>query len=106
MIVSITNANYASEIEHSTLPVVVDAYASWCGPCQQMMPEFEALARELSSTYKFAKLNVDDARDIAIKHGISSVPTLLFIKGGKVVAKEVGFMGKNLLKSKIETHLK
>jgi len=105
MIIEVTNSNYATEVESYQGPMVLDLYASWCGPCIQMMPHFEELAKELSNKYKFVKLNVDEARDIAIKHNISSVPTLIFFKNGSLVAKESGYMNKDKLKQKLESIL-
>jgi len=105
MAVNLTNENFTQEIEQSSKPVVVDVYATWCGPCQQMMPIFDELAKELAATYTFAKLNIDEARDLAIKFNVSSVPTFIFFKGGKVVAKETGYMSKNILTEKIKNHL-
>lgn len=106
MITSVTQDNFQKEIQEENKPVVLDVYASWCGPCQQMMPIVEELEQELGSTYKFAKLNVDEARDLSIKYGVISVPTFLFIKNGEVKGKETGYMSKEVLKEKIESTLK
>lgn len=103
--VSITPENFEQEIEQSSLPVVLDVYASWCGPCQQMMPIVDELEKELGSKYKFAKLNVDEARELSIKYGVTSVPTFLFIKNNEVVGKETGYMSKETFKEKIISHL-
>jgi thioredoxin 1 len=102
MPVSITNENVDQEIGNSKLPVVLDVYATWCGPCQQMAPIFEELAQELEGKYKFAKLNVDEAREISIKYGVTSVPTFIFIKGNVVQGKETGYMSKEALEAKIK----
>lgn len=104
--VAITNTNHEKEIVQSSLPVLLDVYASWCGPCQLMSPIVEQLEGEMGNSYKFAKLNVDDARELSIKYGVISVPTFLFIKNGTVVAKETGYMSKDALKEKIEKNLK
>lgn len=106
MITSITSDNFEKEIKQETKPVVLDVYASWCGPCQQMMPIIEELAQELSHKYKFSKLNVDEARDISIQYGVISVPTFLFLKNGKIKGKEVGYMSKETLQEKIESAFK
>lgn len=106
MAIIITDSNYKSEIEESSVPVVVDIYAVWCGPCQQMEPTFTSLEKEYEGVCKFAKLNVDQARDLAIKFGVTSVPTFLFIKNGKILNKETGYMSKEELKSKIDQFLK
>lgn len=101
MIVNLTKQNFMQEVEESAKPVIVKVYALWCGPCQHMMPDYEELEKELGSKYKFTKLNVDEAREIAISYSVTSVPTLLFIKSGSVVGKEVGYMSKDDLKDKI-----
>lgn len=98
-------ANFDQEVLKSGIPVVVDVYASWCGPCRQMMPLFEELAKELAGIYNLVKLNIDEERDLAIQYNVSSIPTLLFFKDGKMVAKETGYMGKDVLKGKIENLL-
>ena len=105
MAVSITQENFDAEITKATMPIVLDVYATWCGPCQQMLPILEELEKELGSKYIFAKLNVDEAREISIKYGVTSVPTFVFIKGGKVKGKETGYMSKEVLKEKIEAAL-
>ncbi len=106
MVVTITKQNSDQEIAQSTIPVVLKIYASWCGPCQQMAPLYDELAKELAGTYKFAQLNVDDARELSIQYGVTSIPTFVFIKNNEVVGKEVGYMGKEELKAVIEEHLK
>ena len=106
MAVAITEENFEKEIQNESKPIVLDVYAEWCGPCQQMMPIVEELEKEMGDTYKFAKLNVDEARDISIKYGVISVPTFLFIKNGEVKGKETGYMSKETLKEKIEAALK
>ncbi len=105
MAVELTNDNFKAEVEDATTPVVIDVFATWCGPCQQMMPIFEELEKEFSSKYKFVKLNIDEAREVAVKYNVSSVPTFVFIKDGKVVGKESGYMNKNIFKEKMEGHL-
>lgn len=91
MIVSLTNANI-NTVEESKKPVVIDVFATWCGPCMEMKPIFEATAAEHSDKYMFAELNVDEARELAIKYGVTSVPAFIFIKDGKVKGKKIGYM--------------
>lgn len=105
MAITVTAQNFEQEVKQSTLPVVVDVYATWCGPCKMMAPLFEELSKELADKYKFAKINIDDERDIAIQYNVSSIPTFLFLKDGNLVAKETGYLGKDALKAKLESHL-
>ena len=102
MAIAVNESNFKQEVEESTLPVVLDIYATWCGPCQQMEPVFEELEKELSSKCKFAKLSVDEARSLSIKYGVTSVPTFIFIKNNQVKNKETGFLDKEALRSKID----
>lgn len=102
MAVVITNENVEQEINKSGLPVILDIYATWCGPCQQMAPLFDELEKELGDKVKFAKLNVDEARELSIQYGVTSVPTFVFIKDGVIRHKETGYMAKEDFKNKIE----
>ena len=105
MVISLTKDNYVQEVEQSDKPVVIDVSATWCGPCQQMKPVFEQLSKELQATHKFVELNVDEARDLAIKFGVTSVPTFIFIKNNEIKGKERGYMPAAELKAKIEEYL-
>lgn len=98
----ITKENVSQEVSASKLPVVIDVYATWCGPCQQMAPTFEQLEKELGDKCKFAKLNVDEARELSIQYGVTSVPTFVFIKNNEIKHKETGYMSKEDLRKKIE----
>ena len=89
------------QVQESSKPVIIDAYASWCGPCMYMKPIFEELSKELGEKYLFAELNVDNAREIAIHYGISSVPTFVFLQDGHIKHKETGAMSKEDFVDKI-----
>lgn len=102
MVTGINTQNFDKEIKHSDKPILIDVYAKWCGPCQHMEPIIEELAKELGHQYKFAKLDVDEAREIAIAYGITSVPSFLFIKNNTVLAKEIGYMSKDVLERKLK----
>jgi len=97
MPITITQENVENEVFKSAVPVVIDVYAIWCGPCQFMTPIVEELEKELSSNYKFATINVDESRDLSIKFGVTSVPTFIFVKNGEVQGKTTGQMSKEEL---------
>lgn len=97
---------YQKEVLKGDKPSIIKVHASWCGPCLQMVPIFSELEKEYQDRVKFFELNVDQARDLAITFGISSIPTTIFIKDGKVASKEVGFIDKPDLKNKIEEFIK
>ena len=101
MAITVTSENFEKEVIQSDLPVIIDVFATWCGPCQQVEPIFEELSKELAGKYKLVKINIDEERDLAIKYSVSSIPTFLFIKGGKVVGKEMGYMSKEDFQKKI-----
>ncbi|HEV2601601.1 MAG TPA: thioredoxin [Candidatus Babeliales bacterium] len=102
MPINITQDNFETEIIKSSTPIVIDIYATWCGPCQFMTPILEELEEEYNGKYKFAKINVDEARELAIKFSVSSVPTFIFMKNGQVMGKETGQMSKEELQTKID----
>lgn len=106
MTLIVTTQNFEQEVVKSKLPVVIDMFAPWCGPCRTMLPIFEELSTEFSEKYKFVKINIDEERDIAINNRVSSIPTFLFFKNGQLVGKETGSMGKDQLKLKIESYFK
>lgn len=105
MLPALTQENFKQEVLQSDLPVVIKVYAIWCGPCQHMVPVFEAVSKENEGKAKFFELNVDQARELAIQFGITSVPTTIFVKNGTVLAKEVGYMSQPDLQDKINTLL-
>ena len=104
-IISITRHNFETEIINSAKPVVIDVFAIWCGPCQHMEPFFSELALEFGDKYTFGKINIDEARDVAVEFGVMSVPTFLFLKGGELIGQEVGYMSKEQLKEYIQKYL-
>ena len=97
-----TDKNFESEALSSDIPVVVDLWAPWCGPCKKLTPIIEELAAEYGDTVKIGKLNVDENPQTASKYGISSIPTIFFIKNGEIAETQVGLLPKDPLKSKID----
>ena len=83
-------ANFQQEVLESPVPVVVDFWAAWCGPCRQIAPALEKLAAEFDGRVKVAKLNIDDERDLAARYNIRAIPAVLAFKGGEVVDDRVG----------------
>lgn len=99
------NSNFDSEVLNSNVPVLVDFYADWCGPCKMMSPVVDELAKEYEGKVKIGKLNVDNDGEIAQKYKVMSIPTMLIIKNGEVVEQIVGAVPKQQLQSKLDSAL-
>jgi len=100
-----TDTNFKKEVLESDLPVLVDYWAPWCGPCKMVGPIVDELAKEYHGKVKVGKLNVDDSPKVATQYGIMSIPTLMFFKDGKVMDQVVGALNKAALKKRIEENL-
>ena len=99
-----TNTNFAELLQDEKL-VVVDFWATWCGPCRMLSPLLDEVEAEMADRITVVKVNVDDADELAARYRIMNIPTLLFFKGGQVVDKTVGAMPKNVLVEKINANL-
>ncbi len=96
-----TDDNFDGEALKSDLPVVVDFWAAWCGPCRMIAPIIEQLAEEYNGKVKVGKLDVDENQGVAIKYGVRSIPTVLFLKGGQVVDTVIGAVPKSMFVDKL-----
>ncbi|MDD2927837.1 MAG: thioredoxin [Candidatus Omnitrophica bacterium] len=104
-ILHFSDSDFKKEVLESKLPVVVDFWANWCGPCKMIGPIVEELAREYSGKVKVGKLDVDTNPRSAAAYGVMSIPTLMFFKNGKVMDQVSGALSKSALKQKIEENL-
>lgn len=98
----ITDQNFQEKVLQAGRPVLVDFYATWCGPCKVMAPVIDELAKEKEGTYDVYKLDVDQNPDTAGKYGVMSIPTILFFKNGEEVERKVGVQGKEVLMQQLE----
>ena len=99
---AITDATFSQEVLQSPVPVLVDFWAPWCGPCKMIAPALEELAKDYAGQIKIAKLNTDENQQTAAQHKIQGIPTLLFVKNGQIVEQLVGAVPKPTINSKIQ----
>jgi thioredoxin 1 len=101
--VAVTDASFEQDVLKSETPVVVDFWAEWCGPCKQIGPALEEIAREMEGKVKIAKVNIDDNPNAPSRYGVRGIPTLLVFKNGEVVSNKVGAAPKSALQQWIES---
>jgi thioredoxin 1 len=104
-IVYTSDASFENDVLKSSVPVLVDYWAEWCGPCKMIAPILDEIAGDYQGKLKVAKVNVDENQQVTQKYGIRSIPTLMIFKDGSVQAQKVGAMSKSQLSAFIETNL-
>lgn len=104
-VIEVNDQNFDNEVTSSQLPVFLDFWAPWCGPCRMISPVVDELATEMQGKVKFAKINVDESPNTAARFGVMSIPTLLMVKSGQIVGQQVGAVPKSALKSMIDSSL-
>jgi thioredoxin 1 len=102
---NVTEENFDGVIQESDVPVLVDFWAEWCGPCKLLAPILDELDAEYSGKIKIAKVNVDQQANLAARYGIRSIPTIIIFKGGEVAEQMVGMQAKEALKAKLDSLL-
>jgi thioredoxin 1 len=102
MVNDVNNDNFKKEVLESKIPVIVDFWAAWCGPCKMMGPVFEDLSKDYKGKLKFAKINVEEEEDIASENDIMGIPCLIVFNKGKEIDRITGFLQKDQLKQKID----
>ena len=102
MAVILTNENFQSEVLNSEIPVLVDFYADWCGPCKMLAPIINELSDEYAGKVKVCKINVDEQGETAAKYGIQSIPTVMLFKNGEPVETMMGFRPKDAFKAMLD----
>ena len=103
--ISVTDANFETEVLKAGTPVLVDFWAPWCGPCRAVAPAVDAIATEFSGRVKVVKLNTDEEQQVAIKYGVGSIPTLMVFKNGEMVERVLGVRPKNELAAMVSRHV-
>jgi thioredoxin 1 len=103
--VHVTDASFEKVVLHADIPVIVDFWAPWCGPCKMVAPILDKLAKEYSGKLLITKVNTDENPDWATKYGVQGIPTMLFVSGGKIAHRQVGALPEGMLRDVVDQFL-
>ena len=103
--ITITSGNFDSEVINTSVPVLLDFWASWCGPCKMIAPFIEQIADEYDGRLKVGKINVDEENELAVKHNVASIPTLVIYKNGEQLFVQSGALPKNQIEGLVQQYL-
>ena len=101
-VLSLNANNFDEEVMHSDKPVLIDFWASWCGPCKMMSPVIDEIAEEMGDSIKVCKINIDEEQNLAVKYNVMSIPTFIVLKDGKEVDRSVGVQSKDEIKAMLK----
>lgn len=101
-VLSLNANNFDEEVMHSDKPVLIDFWASWCGPCKMMSPVIDEIAEEMGDRIKVCKINIDEEQNLAVKYNVMSIPTFIVLKDGKEVDRSVGVQSKDEIKGMLK----